>query len=72
MIRKRPIERQALLRAKVRAFVFTGGNISSIETAELIVAAMPRIEKILSENKPPFIARITGSGDVALIDESQR
>ncbi len=69
MIRKRVIERQALIRAKVRAFVFTGGNISGVETAELIVAALPRIQRILNANEPPFIARITGSGDVALIDE---
>ncbi len=69
MIRKRIIERQALVRAKVRAFVFTGGNISGVETAELIVAALPRMERIINANRAPFIARITGSGDVALIDE---
>lgn len=71
-IRKRPLERRALMRARVRAFVFTGGTISGIETAEVIVAALPRIHRILGDEKPPFIARITGSGDVAVIERGKR
>jgi hypothetical protein len=68
LIRKRPIERRALLAAGVRAFVFSGGNLSGVEMAESIVRALSRILKIISNTPPPFIARITGSGDVALID----
>lgn len=68
LIRKRPIERQALLSSGVRAFVFSGGNLSGIEMAESISRALPRMLRLIASTPPPFIARITGSGDVALID----
>jgi hypothetical protein len=42
LIRKRPIERLALHAAGVRAFVFTGGNLSGVEMAESIIAARVR------------------------------
>lgn len=69
LIRKRPIERQALLASGVRAFVFSGGNLSGVEMAESITGALPRILRLIAKTPAPFIARITGSGDVALIDE---
>jgi predicted nuclease of predicted toxin-antitoxin system len=68
LIRKRRLEREALVAADVRAFVFTGGNMSGIEMAESIVAAIPRILRILATTPSPFIARITGSGAVDVID----
>lgn len=69
LIRKRPIEREALVAADVRAFVFTGGNMSGLEMAESIVAAIPRMLRILETTRSPFIARITGSGAVDVIDD---
>lgn len=71
-IRKRPLERKALLAAYVRAFVFTGGNMSGVEMAESLVAAIPRMLRIIATTPPPFIARVTGSGTVEIIvDGSQ-
>jgi PIN like domain len=67
-IRKRPIERDALLAANVRAFVFTGGNMSGVEMAESIVGAIPKMLALIATSPPPFIARITGSGVVDLIE----
>ncbi len=69
LIRKRPLEREALIASGVRAFVFSGGNLSGIEMAESIVGALPRMFRLIAKTPAPFIARITGSGDVALIDE---
>ena len=66
-IRYREIERMALISAGVRAFVFTGGNVSGIELAETIVAALPRIAGVLRKAKPPFICRISASGAVEMI-----
>lgn len=66
-IRLREIERNALISAKVAAFVFTGGNASGIETMEAIVAALPRMANVLAKNPPPFICRITASGLVELM-----
>ncbi len=68
LIRKRPLEREALAAANVRAFVFTGGNMSGIEMAESIVAAIPRMLRLVAATPPPFIARITGSGTVDVIE----
>jgi hypothetical protein len=67
LIRKRPIEREALVAAAVRAFVFTGGNMSGVEMAESIVAAIPRMLRVIASTRAPFIARITGSGIVDVI-----
>ena len=69
LIRKRPIEREALLASGVRAFVFSGGNLSGVEMAESIVGALPRMFRLIARIPAPFTARITGAGDVALIDE---
>lgn len=66
-IRLREIERRALIAASVAAFVFTAGNASGVETAEAIVGALPRIERKLLTETPPFICRITASGDVERI-----
>jgi predicted nuclease of predicted toxin-antitoxin system len=68
-IRRRPIERRALRRARVRAFVFTGGNVSGIEMAEIILEALPRIRRLLKTTPAPFLARISASGDVVLVED---
>jgi len=65
LIRKRPIERMALKRAKVRAF----GNLSGVETAEIILGALPRMQRMLAARSASFIARINGAGVVVLIEE---
>jgi hypothetical protein len=66
-IRLREIERNALVSAAVAAFVFTGGNASGIEMTEAIITALPRMEKLLVKIPPPFICRITASGQVELL-----
>lgn len=73
LIRKRPIQRGALIAASVRAFVFTGGRVSGVEMAESIVGAIPHMLTIIATTPPPFIARITASGvvDVLEMDRSQ-
>ena len=53
--------------ADVRAFVFTGGNVSGPELAETILDSLHRVERVLSSHEPPFICRITASGDVEVI-----
>lgn len=71
MIRKRTLEREALLEAKVEAFVFTGGHLSGTEVAEVITRALPKMTQLLNATDPPFIARITGSGNVELIADHE-
>jgi hypothetical protein len=63
-IRLRPIERHALISAKVAVFVFTGGNASGAETTEAIVIALPKVDRFVKVTARPFICRITASGQV--------
>ena len=63
-IRYNELERKAIQRYRVRAFVFTAGNLSGAEMARLLVSAFPKMKRICAKNDPPFISSITKSGDV--------
>jgi hypothetical protein len=54
-IRYRPLEVQALVSAKLRAFIVICGNLRGTETAAILLRAMPRIQDVLSRQKGPFI-----------------
>jgi hypothetical protein len=69
-IRYRQNEKLALLQAGVRAFVFTGGNMSGVEMADTIIAVLPKMRRILASHSGAFVARITSAGDVAIIVEA--
>jgi hypothetical protein len=57
-IRYRQLERSALTAAKVRAFVFTGGNVTMKDTAALLVKSLPGIRKVCAYEPGPFIYHI--------------
>lgn len=61
-IRRRPIERNALIGAGVRAFVLTAGNLSGDDMAELFVRHLNEIKRLVARRHPPFIATITRGG----------
>jgi predicted nuclease of predicted toxin-antitoxin system len=61
-IRRRLAERNALLAARVRAFVLTSGNLTGAEMAEIFASNVRRIERFARRTKPPFIAKITRNG----------
>jgi predicted nuclease of predicted toxin-antitoxin system len=61
-IRYRQLERTALREAKVRAFVFTGGNVTGADTALILVSALGRLEKLARADSGPFIYHIGISG----------
>jgi len=67
-IRRRPVERDALLRSGARAFILPSGNMSGKEMAATITKALPRIQRFVGKNQPPFIARISRSGDVRKLE----
>lgn len=66
-IRRRPLERDALMRSGARAFILPSGNMLGDEMAFAIVNALPKILKFVAKHPPPFIARIFKSGDVRLL-----
>lgn len=61
-IRYRQLERLALQAANVRAFVFTGGNVTVKDTAAILVHALPRMTRIARSDPGPFIYHLGTSG----------
>ncbi len=66
-IRFRTIEREALMNARVRAFVLTAGKMDGASMAALFVKALPKITKLSARHAPPFIATISKTGAVVLL-----
>ena len=66
-IRYRVTERTAIASAKVRAFVLTSTQLQGTEMAAAFIKALPRIKRIVASNAPPFIARVSRTGKVALL-----
>ena len=61
-IRRRPIERQALLISGARSFILTAGNMTGQEMANMFIRRIKRIQRIAKNEKPPFIAAVTRGG----------
>lgn len=66
-IRYRQVERLALMRAGVAAFILTSGDLQGEEMAQIVVKALPRIKRFLQKHRKPFIAKITKDGSVSLL-----
>jgi hypothetical protein len=66
-IRRRLVEREALVNARVRAFVLGSGNLSGVAIAAVLGAAMPAMLKLIAEQEPPFIARIDQTAQIKLL-----
>ena len=67
-IRYRVAEKQAIRRAKVRAFVIVAhGDLRIEEVAEILLKALSKIQSIAAQEKPPFIAKVWRDGNVAVI-----
>lgn len=67
-IRYRELERLALQSAKVRSFVFTGGNVTASDTATILARALTRIHRICRANPGPFIYHIGRVGKPRRMD----
>lgn len=66
-IRHRTPELAALIKAGVRVFVLTAGDLQGAEMAAIFVKALPAINRCSARNTPPFIARVTKSGSVSML-----
>jgi hypothetical protein len=60
-IRRRPLEIEAILNARVRAFVLTATELRREEQAEIFLQAMPKIHRVCRRSGP-FIFNITRMG----------
>ena len=61
-IRYRQLELIALTEARVRAFVFTGGNVTLADTAAILAGALPRMTGIARGDPGPFVYHVGRSG----------
>lgn len=67
-IRYRVAEKQAIRRAKVRAFVLAAqGDLRAEILAEIFIKALPKIRRTVNQRKPPFVAKISRGGDVTVL-----
>jgi predicted nuclease of predicted toxin-antitoxin system len=68
-IRYRVAERQAIRRAKVRAFVLAAqGDLRAEMLAEIFLKALPIVRRTLEKQKPPFVAKISRGGDITVLE----
>jgi predicted nuclease of predicted toxin-antitoxin system len=61
-IRYRQLELLALHEARVRAFVFTGGNVTLKDTALILVGALKHLVRIARADPGPFIYHLGRAG----------
>lgn len=66
-IRRRQLERDALLAADLKVFCFMSGNVPSTEMSEIVSNALPSIARVAESNQPPFIAGIYRDGSIRII-----
>ena len=65
-IRKRPLEREAILASSARAFVLTAADLNGAEQAALLASTLPRIRR-LCRQPGSFVATITRSGIINIL-----
>jgi len=65
--RYRAEEKEILIRARARVFIFVSKTAKREEIAEAIVAALPRMAQLIGSQPAPFIARVLLSGFVGLL-----
>ena len=70
-IRRRKIELEAIVRAKVAAFVLTAADLTGEEQAHVFREAMPAMLRILRKTTPPFMARVTAQSSVEVLNLSK-
>ena len=71
-IRRRSIERAAIIESGAGAFILAAGGLGGDATAEAIARALPRMIAIWTTRSRPFVASINVQGDVTLLEGGAR
>lgn len=66
-IRHRPNELAAVRAAGLHLFALTSGNLSAAQTAQVLLAAWPAIQRAVARTAPPALWSVTRGGEVRLI-----
>ncbi len=67
-ITRRPDELATLRAARVAAFFLAAGDMRKPEITRAVLAALPRIRRLLKKHRPPLARRITPSGALVKLD----
>ncbi len=68
-IKYNSVEKLAVRKANAMVFTLATKNLQGSEMADLIIKALPKIEKFTAKHKPPFIAKITRSRTVSMMED---
>lgn len=68
MILRRPVEREALIRAKIRAFVLVAKETTGPENAGIFIRALPAMIRYVEQHPAPFIVRVYREGIINPVD----
>ena len=71
-IRRRELELDALMNARVRAFVLTAGDLTGQDQADVFVKALPKITRICQASRGPLIAAVSAGAGVVLLQLKRR
>ena len=71
-IRRVPLERLALISAKVGAFILTGGEARGVAMGQNLVKALPAMQRIAMKQTRPFIATVAAGGTITIIEGGGR
>lgn len=67
-IRYRAVETNALISAKVRAFVLTArGDLTGAEIGQIFVKALPAMRRICETGRGPIVAHVSRDGTVRIM-----
>ena len=67
-LRYRAVETNALMSAKVRAFVLTTrGDLSGAEIGQIFVKALPKMRRLCATDSGPFVAHVSRDGSVSIM-----
>jgi hypothetical protein len=68
-IRYNVAEKQAMRRAKVRAFVLAAqGDLRADMLAQNFLKALAKVRRVVEKQSRPFIAKISRTGDVTVLE----
>lgn len=66
-IRRREIEINAIVNARVRAFVLTAADLTGPDQARAFVRALPKMNRVAAASRGPLIGRIGAAGGVSVL-----
>jgi hypothetical protein len=66
-IRRRELEIQAIVNARVRAFVLTAADLTGREQAVAFVRALSKMNRMSAASRGPFIGRVGESGGISIL-----